>query len=297
MPEGFDASEIGASQPSQRLSRGLDQEAGQSGRVTAMSGSTARDQAAVNSVPFTSPSAERLSEVRQGLPLPTPDPKFSASIDLPAGARRTNYLVDPRISLDRKSSNASSFADVSGPILAHATNVGTFPSMDVVQEVERLNTAGSGHSESRHVGVTVGGGIMTDSRSPTHVVPGRKIRSRESTKSGEGMKFSISMPPNSGGEIRQRGNRLSHAADGGRTPDDEAKFDLEAGRDSNSADMDRTFKMIDEGKMDSNYDLGNGDGLAHPAMEGVEVGSRGMRMVQLEMEIEEDSPYPEASKG
>ncbi|KAE8207966.1 hypothetical protein CF335_g757, partial [Tilletia laevis] len=39
--------------------------------------------------------------------------------------------------------------------------------------------------------------------------------------------------------------------------------------------------------------LGMGHGLMHPVHEGTPVGPRGVRIVELEMETEEDSPYPE----
>ncbi|KAK0545172.1 hypothetical protein OC845_005226 [Tilletia horrida] len=50
--------------------------------------------------------------------------------------------------------------------------------------------------------------------------------------------------------------------------------------------------MVDPNNM-SMYALGMGQGLAHPVHEGQIVGPRGVRIVELEMESEEDSPYAE----
>ncbi|KAE8259684.1 hypothetical protein A4X13_0g853 [Tilletia indica] len=49
----------------------------------------------------------------------------------------------------------------------------------------------------------------------------------------------------------------------------------------------------DGSMMMHDYPLGMGNGLMHPVHEGSTVGPRGVRIVELEMETEEDSPYPE----
>lgn len=272
-----------------------------------------------------SSSTDRLTEVRNGLPLPSVndiETPIRGSIDstLPLGSRRGAYLADPKVSLDRKSSNASSIfkdnASLTGPTLNHSRSIGNgFSSMDVLNEVDRLPSSNSGQQQinnNRNIGTTAGGGIMVDNNIPSHVVPpnsadgstgvkGRRgstpktpnsLHNRRGSNNGKTndknsnsiLPFAISLPKQPT-EIRRRSN----GGDFGdvRTPSYEEELSDELRKSNSDEYMD--------GKGSQSFQLGNGDGLVHPSMQGVEVGSRGMRMVELEMEIEEDSPYPEVS--
>ncbi|PWN27910.1 OPT-domain-containing protein [Jaminaea rosea] len=87
--------------------------------------------------------------------------------------------------------------------------------------------------------------------------------------------------------VRMRNNRLSMGADGPLSPDSELKFNLDA-------DPLTQHKLMRYSSDLDSHSMGMGMGLAHGIdYETAEVGPRGIKMVELEMEGDEDSPYPE----
>lgn len=146
----------------------------------------------------------------------------------------------PRVSLERKISDSSSYMDrANQPGLSHATySYNAYPPMDVLDEVEHLPSR-QGRASSPH------------------------------------------------GSMRQRNNRLSHGADGPRSPDSEIKFQYDT--------QELSFPGGGGHKLVRySSELGQGTGLAHGIdYDTGEVGPRGIKMVELEMEGDEDSPYPE----
>ncbi|KAN0062883.1 hypothetical protein ACQY0O_004704 [Thecaphora frezii] len=202
-----------------------------------------------------------------------------AGADGPAPAYRHNAGQDQgssrpaRTSVDNRSYDSASTVsrDVSSAPLTLAKSC-AFPSMDTLPEVD--SAPGSRDSDFRSalrsvrkdVGTTADGGITLDNQLPMHAVR---------TGSGGGQRASA---------FEAHVTQLRHS------PDSDAKFPLDSGEYPFDEGINPTDKLhrisIDDG-------LGRGDGLAHPHMEGIEVGSHGMRMVELEMEMEEDSPYPE----
>lgn len=178
--------------------------------------------------------------------------------------------LKPRASTDNRSYDSTSTftRDSSGQPLNHARSYAAFPSMEVLPEVDSLPASRSGNSElrtalphgTRDIGTTASGGISLD----------QPIPAQGKRQSAQIDAYASSLP-----ELR-------------RSPEsDEVKYPLDAG--------DYTYEDAykDEFHMVNFNDLGQGHGLVHPALESAEVGSRGVRMVELEMEMEEDSPYPE----
>lgn len=163
----------------------------------------------------------------------------SASPHEPASQAPPAY--PPRVSLDRKSSNGSSYLDSAGGRagLTHANNsYHAFEPLDVLDEVDHLSSR-DGPSRSAHSGI-----------------------------------------------MRQRNNRLSHGADGPQSPESELKFQYDS--------QDVSFPRGGHKLIRYSSELGQGTGLAHGIdYDTGEVGPRGIKMVELEMEGDEDSPYPE----
>lgn len=192
--------------------------------------------------------------------LPSAAPSYRGrSFEDPAGMANGNHLT--RISLDRKDSNGSSIMrDMNAPMLANAKPMSGFPSMDALSESREGTPV---RPTSRDVGLTATGAPQLDQ-----------------ARRGSGQ--SIGMVPST---MRQRTNRLSQYADAGLSPTTDLKFQLDA----------PSYDELDEmdGKYRPSVQLGQGEGLVHPSYQGAEVGSKGLRMVELEMETEEDSPYPE----
>lgn len=88
------------------------------------------------------------------------------------------------------------------------------------------------------------------------------------------------------GFIRKRTNRLSEGADGPASPDNELKFNLDYSDDAGFAFDQKLDRYSSE--------LGQGAGLAHGIdYDTGDIGPRGIKMVELELEGDEDSPYPE----
>lgn len=88
--------------------------------------------------------------------------------------------------------------------------------------------------------------------------------------------------------MRLRSNRLSVGADGPVSPDSELKFSLDG--DPSPHKLMRYSSELGHASLH----MGTGMGLAHGVdYETGEVGPRGIKMVELEMEGDEDSPYPE----
>ncbi|EST08368.1 Oligopeptide transporter, OPT superfamily [Kalmanozyma brasiliensis GHG001] len=179
--------------------------------------------------------------------------------------------LNPMGSPDNRSYDSSStfVRGINGQPLDHARSVAVFSSMDALPEADSQPVSRSGNSEmrtslphgTRDIGTTASGGISLDQR-----IPAQGIR-----QSAQIDTYSSSVP-----ELR-------------RTPEspgstDENKFPL----DSAEFAFDDAYK--DEFHMS---DYGQSQGLSHPTSEDAEVGARGVRMVELEMEMEEDSPYPE----
>lgn len=224
------------------------------------------------------------------------------SIDVPVmpgyGSRRAAALLQNegvRLSLDRKSSNASSFnsvsRDINGPVLSHARSMGGFPSMEVLDEVNDLPSSRDGmvtlpHGQ-RDIGMTAHGGMSLDTKVPAHAHAGHARHASVGSNAGAGM----------GDEgMRHRTNRLSFGADNNRSPDSELKFKLDPDDYDDEAGMESGDKFGYMGRSSiSEQVMGQGNGLAHPTMDGATIGPNGVRMVELEMEMEEDSPYPEVS--
>lgn len=178
--------------------------------------------------------------------------------------------LKPRASTDNRSyDSASTFTrDASAQPLNYARSYAAFPSMEALPEVDSLPASRSGNSDmraalphgTRDIGTTASGGISLDQSIPAQ---GKRQSAQIDT-------YASSVP-----ELR-------------RSPEsDEIKYPLDAG--------DYTYEDAykDEFHMVNFNHLGQGQGLVHPAIESAQVGSRGVRMVELEMEMEEDSPYPE----
>ncbi|SNX86611.1 probable oligopeptide transporter [Melanopsichium pennsylvanicum] len=179
--------------------------------------------------------------------------------------------MKPRASTDNRSYNSTStfFRDPAGQPLNHARSYAAFPSMEALPEVDSLPASRSGNSDmraalphgTRDIGTTASGGISLDQPIPAH---GKRQSAQIEAA------YSSSLP-----ELRR-----SQDTDQVKYPLDTADYTYQ------DAYKDK-FHMV-------NFDhLGQGHGLVHPAMESAQVGSRGVRMVELEMEMEEDSPYPE----
>ncbi|UZJ57504.1 hypothetical protein CBS101457_006824 [Exobasidium rhododendri] len=168
------------------------------------------------------------------------------------------------IPLHRIASNGSSFTRDNAPMFNHATSISGFP-IDSLAEVENISASYHGtpnRPTSRDIGFTVTGGAQLDQAR------------RGSAASGIGM-----LPVPNG--MRQRNNRLSQAADAGYSPQNDLKFDL------NTTSYDDLKEM--DSKNTSSIQFGQTDGVN---FQDAEV-TKGLRMVELEMETEEDSPYPE----
>lgn len=205
-------------------------------------------------------------------------PGERASLDAPLGSRRAAYLTDPRISLDRKVSDASTVSR-DAP-LNHARSMNAFPSMDVLDEVEHLpSRQGSGADP------------MTPNRTPQHPKDVGMTATGAPQLDSRGWEVAPQTPPqaaNGQSSIRQRNNRLSQFADAGLSPSHDLKFQLGPSKSTEFDEEDYS------GEYDKGLSLGQGPGLAHPAHDGeTAAGARGLRMVELEMELEDDSPYPE----
>ncbi|KAJ1020916.1 hypothetical protein NDA18_005763 [Ustilago nuda] len=205
-----------------------------------------------------------------------PDPRASPASEITmndiAGQRAVDpsQSLKPRVSTDSRSYDSTSTftRDASAQPLNHARSYAAFPSMDALPEVDSLPASRSGTSDMRtalphgtlDIGTTASGGISLDQAIPAQ---GKRQSAQIDT-------YASSLP-----ELR-------------RSPEsDEIKYPLDAG--------DYTYEDAykDEFHMVNFNDLGQGHGLVHPAIQSAEVGSRGVRMVELEMEMEEDSPYPE----
>ncbi len=181
----------------------------------------------------------------------------------------TSQSLKPRASTDNRSYDSTSTysRDPGAQPLNHARSYAAFPSMDALPEVDSQPTSRSGNSDmraalphgTRDIGTTASGAISLD-----HAIPAQ----------GKRQSAQIDAYPDSLPELRH-------------SPESDLKFPLDAG--------DYTYEDAykDEFHMVNYNDLGQGHGLVHPALESAHVGSRGVRMVELEMEMEEDSPYPE----
>ncbi|TKY88219.1 hypothetical protein EX895_002929 [Sporisorium graminicola] len=177
----------------------------------------------------------------------------------------------PRASTDNRSyDSASTFTrDPSGQPLNHARSYAAFPSMEALPEVDSLPASRSGNSEmrttlphgARDIGTTASGGISLDQAIPAQ---------------GKRQSAQIDAFPSSLPELRRSADT-----------EDDVKYPLD------SADYAYDDAYKDDFHMVNFNEMGQGQGLVHPALESAEVGSRGVRMVELEMEMEEDSPYPE----
>lgn len=159
--------------------------------------------------------------------------------------------------LSRQASFASShFRDMEAPILPRARPISGFPDMEEVPELSHNGDGTSSHrTGSRNVGMTARGAAQLDE-----------------------------LGVDQAGVLRRRTNHQSANADGGPTPSQElTSFPLDKADTQSLEDLDAKAK------------LGGGQGAAHLQMpfEGLDVGPKGLRMVELEMETEEDSPYPE----
>lgn len=233
-------------------------------------------------------SEHNLAQVQQGGPLhaqvrdlqhdqdASASPTSEATMNDGLSQRRAHLPVDlshslkPRTSTDNRSYDSTSTftRDPSAQPLNHARSYAAFPSMEALPEVDSLPASRSGNSEiraslphgTRDIGTTASGGISLDQRIPAQ---GKR-------QSAQIDAFSSSLP-----ELR-------------RSPEsDDAKYPLD------SADYAYEDGYKDDFHMVHLSDIGQGHGLVHPTLESAEVGSRGVRMVELEMEMEEDSPYPE----
>lgn len=171
---------------------------------------------------------------------------------MPPPAAGSSHAV--RISLDRKSSNTSSYAR---PDFSQMNSFNSYPPppRNPLDDIEHLRSrdgrrpSGTGQSH-RDIGFSASGVPMTDGPIGTSV-------------------------------LRQRTNRLdSGAGAGGRFSPDASSIKL---------GMDPKFDRYSS-------DLGPGLQSAHEIEMGMEthvVGPRGIKMVELEPEGDEDSPYPE----
>ncbi|PWN53995.1 putative oligopeptide transporter [Violaceomyces palustris] len=271
MPPGFDPLALaGQDTPAMGLQEEVLRD--ETGRQTPMSGSTAYD---MNNA---SRGSSNLDQVRAAIPL-----------EQLAVSNASRTAVEARASYDSVSTTSR---DVSGPPLSHARSYGAFPSMEALPEVDSIppnSRGGTGRSADlngrRDLGTTASGGISVDRQIPAHAIP-----------LGHGRGGSVSLTDTSG--MRQRGNRLSFTQDDEvrRSPDSDAKYQLESGEylyDGMDPDDKIGMGGYPTHRVSLGDDLGRGDGLAHPTVEGAQVGLKGIRMVELEMEMEEDSPYPE----
>ena len=178
--------------------------------------------------------------------------------------------LKPRASTENQSyDSASTFTrDPAGQPLNHARSYAAFPSMEALPEVDSLPASRSGNSDmraalphgARDIGTTASGGISLDQPIPAQ---------------GKRQSAQIDAYASSLAELR-------------RSPEsDEIKYPLDAGDYTYEDAYKVEFHMVNFNEM------GQGHGLVHPALDSAEIGSRGVRMVELEMEMEEDSPYPE----
>ncbi|PWY99371.1 OPT-domain-containing protein [Testicularia cyperi] len=175
----------------------------------------------------------------------------------------------PRASTDNRSYDSASTVsrDPAAPPLNHARSYAAFPSMEVLPEVDSLPASRGSDMRAtlphgaRDIGTTASGGISLDQS-----IPAQGVR-----QSAHIDQYGSNMP-----ELR-------------RSPDsgDDVKYPIDSGDYAFEDNYKEEFHGV-------NYDheLGQGHGLVHPAYN-AEVGARGVRMVELEMEMEEDSPYPE----
>lgn len=170
------------------------------------------------------------------------------------------HMVDPAgqrlqpgssLSLSRQDSYSSSHRGMETPILSHARSISGFPHMDKVDESPQSRD-GSARTENRNVGMTARGEPQLDELG----------RDQSSI-------------------LRQRNNRLSHAADAHMSPTHNLHFNMSA----------PPYEDEMDGKAEY---MQNGESIPMqlPPSED-SIGPKGLRMVELEMETEEDSPYPE----
>jgi hypothetical protein len=172
--------------------------------------------------------------------------------------------AESQTSLDRRESNGSSVnRDVDVPILKHARSISGFTAMNTLPEVDSGKPNTPSRPISRDVGLTVTNAPQLDQ-----------------ARRGSAHSNSALLPSHS--TMRQRNNRLSQFADSGLSPNMEMKFNLDA----------PSYDDIDEldGKYQPTFNQGNSPTFAFQGSEGL---PKGVRMVELEMETEEDSPYPE----
>lgn len=171
-------------------------------------------------------------------------------------------------SLDRRdSSNSSVNRDISAPILKNAKSISGFAAMDSLPEGDGSKPHTPQRPISRDVGLTVTNSPQLDQA---------RRGSAQSNHSGI-------LPSHN--TMRQRNNRLSQFADAGQSPTTEVKFNLDS----------PSYDDLDDVKYQPNSNLGTIDNMIHTnlSFQGPDVASKGLRMVEMEMETEEDSPYPE----
>ncbi|KAK0518853.1 hypothetical protein OC842_007655 [Tilletia horrida] len=217
----------------------------------------------------------------------------------------------------RKDSHRSSFSLDAGSgypaALRHAASVndvGLLASSDALAATNQQQGGGGGvgarggdehshsHSHGHAVGMAYGGEDMA-------VGPGAQLGGRQQSLGagmGMGMGMGMSMGLMSGSGLLAGKNSSEDSEDsklkldGDRMMMDNGGYytlDVNDPKALEAAGYGPNGGIGPDGMMMMPYPLGTGNGLMHPVHEGTPVGPRGVRIVELEMETEEDSPYPE----
>lgn len=265
MPADFDPNLIGQQQPDTQTGR----RPFSSGSLRRpLSGATALDDVAGPKRSITNPLSP-VGDVSITVPAAVANPSPGHSLDLGQGMSSRLGGGPSMPSLTRQDSNASSLhRDMNTPILNHARAISGFPvSMEALMEIPHSREgAPSQVTSDRDVGMTALGGQQLDEM-------GRDVS----------------------GQLRKRTNRLSQAADAGMSPMHDLPFNLttiERRSPYDEVDDKLAGEYMDNGLV---RDVGLDDGMKHSpsGLSQYEMGNKRLRMVELELETEEDSPYPE----
>lgn len=270
MPVGFDPSTIrpesqsalagDSSAQRQHSSRPLTGSTAQGGSMTGHTQS--QQQHAQQHIQSHTPGVGQVNTTMPHAARPSPGHSIDFGADV--GGIRSMPLQGSTsmASLDRQDSYASSMHRDMGetPMLPNARPISGFPvSMEALQESPQSRDGASQVNSIRDVGMTATGGQQLDEM-------GRDVN----------------------GQLRKRSNRFSHNSDTGLSPTNDLPFSMPAAPPYDEVGEDSDDKhAIDM--------IGGGSGMVHPQVDfqSLDVGSKRLRMVELELETEEDSPYPE----
>jgi len=261
MPADFDASAIEAAPPS-----------------TAERTAVAQDQSATSLLPPSSAGAA---------PSPTRGTTPSAAAALGAGGALTAAGPGP-----------------SESTIALNSIIQRIDAGDQHQNQDEHDHHNPNYDNMSYVGLAFGGGDEP-------LGPGAELGGRASTRADTGPNESVGNLMPGGGKdssessagdskVKLDGDMMMMVEENGEyyayphTLDaNDAKALEAAGYGMPGGQQHQQYNDQDGGIMMQSYPLGMGNGLMHPSPDGSPVGARGVRIVELEMETEEDSPYPE----